>query len=171
MNNDQLNVILNILGVLLGGTALGVILRFMTNRHKLRNEDVADIRDHYAKAVENYAAEIAALRESNRKLEQHFRDMIDDIDKKHAEERKADREAYERDNKMWEERWRRSEEDHDTCKKERSELRAEIEGLKRQMAAQAAERVIALGDVAAKHAPHAAASAPRVKKIVENNGK
>ena len=158
MNPTTVNLILNFLGVILGGGALGVVLAFINKRQQLRNEDEADIRDHYA-------TEVMALREANIKLEEHFRKMIADIEERH-----------ENDRSLWERRWRQSEEDHEQCRKERSAFREEIDGLKQQLKMYSADHVIVLereNDTRppSERAPAAAKSAERVKKIVEENGK
>lgn len=78
MNAGTINIVLNLLGVLLGGGALVGVLRFLNNRQSIRNADEADIRDHYAD-------EVAQLRGQLVILEKHYRDMLASSDKRHAE--------------------------------------------------------------------------------------
>lgn len=55
---SQLNVILNVVTILLGGGALGIILKYKLGSRKLDLEGEEAIRDHYAQEVKRYADEV-----------------------------------------------------------------------------------------------------------------
>lgn len=147
MNAGTLNIILNIVGLLLGGTALGAILHYRLGMRKLTVEDEADQRD-------DYAVELAALRNERRqdredalKIEKHLRDMIELSDTRHAE----------------------CEDSRRAMRVEVDEMHAEIAGLKRQIPEVSADALLKLegNGKPSETAPHAAAAAARVKKITE----
>jgi hypothetical protein len=116
-------------------TALGIgsfliaLLRRDVQVRGLRNTDQADIRDHYAQ-------EVAALRDQLLTMEQHYRNMLEQSDKR-----------------------------HDECEVARSQMRAELDGLKRQMAAASADRLLVLEERTCPSdvAPHSTAAAKRIK--------
>lgn len=57
MTPSTINIILNLLGIVLGGGALVGVLRFLNNRQSIRNADEADVRDHYAEILTGLRAE------------------------------------------------------------------------------------------------------------------
>lgn len=61
MKPEQVNILLNLLGIILGGGALGVVLTHYRGMRTLDNAKEADIRDHYA-------GEVKELRERNVRL-------------------------------------------------------------------------------------------------------
>lgn len=101
---------------------------------RLSNEDEADIRDHYALEVE-------ALRGQLLTLERHYRDMLEQSDRRHAE-----------------------------CEVARVEMRNELEGLKSQIRLASTDRVLRM-EKDPPDAPHARAAAHRVKQIIEDGDK
>lgn len=157
MSAQTINIVINLLGVLLGGGAIGMVLRFMNKRQELHNADVADIRDHYA-------AELAALREKLNSQEEHFQRM----------------------EMHWREMLENSDRRHEECEKTRAELRRELDkmhtelaGLQRQIASYSSDQLLVMEREAdprppSERAPEATAAAGRVKDIVEKkngNGK
>jgi hypothetical protein len=145
MDTQTFNVILNLLGIVLGGGALGVILTHWRGVKGLDQADVADIRSHYA-------AELGAMRdrdekrdEAMRALEKHWREMIKLADERYSE-----------------------------CQREREELRdelaavkRELEGVKAQIRSQATDRVLLMEENCGKPgeiAPHSLAAAKRLKE-------
>lgn len=75
MNASSINIVLNLLGILLGGGALVGVLRFLNARQGLHNADEADIRDHYAQ-------EVGELRKELRQCEEECRGKLDAAEKK-----------------------------------------------------------------------------------------
>jgi hypothetical protein len=145
MDTQTFNVILNLLGIVLGGGALGVILTHWRGVKGLDQADVADIRSHYA-------AELGAMRdrdekrdEAMRALEKHWREMVNLADSRYSE-----------------------------CQREREELRdelaevkRELNGVKAQLRAQATDRVLLMEENCGKPgeiAPHSLAAAKRLKE-------
>lgn len=158
MNAGQLNVILNIVGLLLGGTALGVVLRYRLGMRKLALADEANIRDHYAKEVARYVDKMgaqerrfddkASVQEKHfLDVEKHLREMIATSDKRHEECEFA-----------------RAED-----RRDRSRMQDEIDGLKRQIVRYSAEGVLVLGEH--PPSPMVASAAKRVRKIAEERDK
>lgn len=96
----------------------------------LENANEADIRDHYAE-------EVAALRGQLLSIEKHYREMLEQSDRRHAE-----------------------------CEASRGVMREELEGLKKQFRAASADRVLRMEENPPE-APHSRAAAERVKKITE----
>lgn len=149
-DSGTLNVILNVITVLLGGGALGIILKYRLGTKKLGMDSEEAIRDHYAK-------EVARFQGTMQSMEGHYRRMLEDSDRLH-EECRVDREKL------------RSELTgmHDQIRTHKEE----IEGLKLQLKRYSADKVLLLDSDAKKKAPLAVKSAKRVKKIVndlENN--
>jgi hypothetical protein len=101
---------------------------------RLSNESEADIRDHYAD-------EVGALRTQLLTLERHYREMLEQSDRRHAE-----------------------------CEVARQEIRTELEGLKSQIRLASTDRVLRM-ESDPPPAPHARAAAHRVKKIIEGGDK
>ena len=140
----QVNLALNLLGVLLGGGALGVVLSHFRGMRQLTGQDEADIRGHWA-------AEVKALRERLDASDKRYMDLIRTFD-----------EYREQAN----ERYKQATQYHDDCVAERNELRNEIEGLKAQIRAQATDRVLLMEENCGKPsetAPHSLAAAQRLK--------
>lgn len=98
-------------------TALGIgsfliaLIRRDVQVRGLKNTDTADIRDHYAQ-------EVAALREQLFSMEQHYRQMLQQSDRRHEE-----------------------------CELARTAMRAELEGLKRTMAQNSQSTAQLIGDL------------------------
>lgn len=144
MNAQTLNVVLNLLGILLGGGALGVILTHWRGIRTLDDAKEAGIRGHWAD-------EVRALRERLDSADKRYVDLLERFDQ-HREE--ADR------------RYKQATAYHDQCVAERNELRNELEGVKRQLAAQATDRVLLMEENCGKpgvEAPHSLAAARRLK--------
>lgn len=95
-----INIVLNIITLLLGGTLVGVFLRYRLGLKKLASGDVADIRDHYASEVSALRGKVLSQEEHFRGLEKHWREMLDHSDRRHQE-----------------------------CEEARTVMRAELEGL------------------------------------------
>lgn len=155
----SLNVILNVAGLLLGGTALGVVLRYKLGRQKIAAADEADIRDHYAEELAAVRAERLLDRENWMRLEKHLREALSLSDRRHAE-CEAARQSLRQE--------------LDEMHRDRQKDREEIDGMKIQLKRYSADTLLVLegsGEKPSEVAPHATASAPRVKKITEDNGK
>lgn len=99
---------------------------------RLANEDEENIRDHYAQ-------EVQALRGQLLTIEQHYREMLEQSDRRHAE-----------------------------CEDARTEIRTELEGLRSQIRLASTDRVL-LMEKDPPPAPHARAAAKRVKRIIEGS--
>lgn len=100
-------------------TLVGLWWRRDIQMRKLKNDDEADIRDHYA-------AELVALREKLMDMERHYREMLERSDKRH-EECQRDREDM-------------------RCKM--NEQAMELEGLRRKVAMISQDRFTVLEDPA-----------------------
>ena len=100
--------------------------------------DSANLRGHYAKELDRLQTTIDGLRE---KLNTHER-AAEDMEARYTK------------------RWR-------DCEEESAELRAEVAGLKRQIAKYSADQLTILEQIGCPRtaAPHASASANRVRKI------
>lgn len=142
MNAGALNVILNIAGLLLGGTALGVVLRYKLGMRKLALADEADIRDHYAQEVARYVEKLAAQEKHFLDVEKHLRELIAISDRRHEECEAA-----------------RSED-----RRQRIAMQDEIDGMKRQILRYSAEGVLVMSE---QPSEKVAAAAERVKKITD----
>lgn len=158
VTQEQLNIVLNLAGVVLGGGALGVVLSHFRGMRTLTDAETADIRKHYAAELARAVAEIAALRQ-----------RIDEQDKRYMDFQKEADERQEASNK----RWRQANEYHEQCLAERAEMRQEIEGLKTQLKRYSANALMILEDdpehpKPSSKAPEAVASASRVLKITGN---
>lgn len=147
MNAGTLNIILNLAGLLLGGTALGVILKYRLGMRKLAVGEAGDQRDDYAAELAALRAERRQDREDALKIEKHLRTMIEESDRRHEECEAARREM----------------------RIEMDGMHAEIAGLKRQVPEVSADKLLVLegNGKPSDTAPHAVASAGRVKKIAE----
>lgn len=143
MNAGSLNVILNIAGLLLGGTALGVVLRYKLGVKRLTNENEADIRDHYAAELERLVGKMDAREKHFLDVERHLRELIATSDKRHEECELA-----------------RSED-----RRERAKMQDEIDGMKRQILRYSAEGVLMLSEQPSDAVSRAA---KRVSKIVSD---
>lgn len=142
------NVALNIGGLLLGGTALGVVLRYKLGQQKLAADSEADIRDHYADEVKALREKLNLQEQYFRGLETHLRGLIDESDRRHSECEAARVED----------------------RRERSRMQDEIDGMKAQIRAASTDRVLRM-EKDPPEAPHSRAAAHRVKGIIENGGK
>lgn len=140
MNASTLNIILNLAGLLLGGTALGVILKYRLGAKKLAYADEADIRDHYAAEVERLVEKMDAREKHFLEVEKHLRELIATSDRRHEECELAR---------------------HDD-RRERLRMQDEIDGMKRQILRYSAEGVLTLSEAS----PKVKAAAKRVRKIV-----
>lgn len=89
MTPAHLNMWLNIATLLLGGGALGIILRHRLGWRKLTLDSEGEIRDHYAKEVarltEKLNEQSSAFRKDLVELEQHWRAMLAEAEKRHDE--------------------------------------------------------------------------------------
>jgi predicted nucleic acid-binding Zn-ribbon protein len=163
MDTSTLNVILNVLGIVLGGGALGVILTHWRGVKGLDQADVADIRSHYA-------AELGAMRdrdekrdEAMRALEKHWREMVNLADSRYSE---CQREREELRDELAE-----------VKREHRDELAAvkhELSGLQAQLRAASTDRVLLMEENCPKPsetAPHSLAAAKRLKENGNGNGK
>lgn len=147
LDNGQLNVFLNILTVLLGGGALGIILKYRLGTKKLTLDSEEAIRDHYAKEVSRLATkldeETKAFRATIEGLETHYRTMLTASDQRHEECQK----------------------DRVVLRSEINKMHDEIRGLKRKMLQNSTDAALLLNDEI--EAPHAKAAAPRVRRILK----
>lgn len=149
-NPGTINIVLNLLTLLMGGTLVGVFLRYRLGLKKLASGDVADIRDHYAKEVSALRAKLNDQEGHFRSMEKHWREMLENSDRRHEE-----------------------------CEKARAELRAELEdlhseirGLRDQIRRYSADTLLILEGATGLpsiKAPEAVASAERVKRITEGD--
>ena len=145
MDPSRVNIVLNLLGIALGGGALGVILTHWRGMRTLDDAKEASIRDHYAKEVEQMRARLDAA-------DKRYVDLLEKFDE-HREE--ANR------------RYIQAVEYHDLCVAERTELREAIEGLKAQLRAASTDRVLLMEENCGKpseSAPHSLGAAKRLKE-------
>lgn len=144
MDPQRLNVILNLVGILLGGGALAAVLSHWRGLRALDDAKLVDIRKHYADEIKSLRDRDEKRDQAMRDLEKHWREMIKLADARHQE-----------------------------CVDEREELRdqmnalkVELEGVKAQLRAQATDRVLLLEERCVKpseEAPHSLAAAQRMK--------
>lgn len=152
MDSARLNLFLNVITLILGAGGLGIILKYRLGTKKLDLDSEEAIRDHYAKEVarltEKLESETQGFRATMRDMEEHYRRMLSDSDRRH-EECQRDREAL---------------------RQEVSNMHDEIRGLKRQIARYSADALVILEDrgCPSDAAPHAASSAARVKRKTES---
>lgn len=146
MDANLLNVILNIGGLVLGGTALGVVLRYKLGMRKLALTDEADIRDHYAAEVARLVEKMDRREKHFLEVEKHLRELIATSDRRHEECEAA-----------------RAED-----RREHARMRDEIEGMKRQIIRYSSEGVLVLSEQPSEHVEGAAR---RVRDIVDGNKK
>lgn len=118
-----------------GGGTFVALLRLLLAWRKQSLESEEQIRDHYS-------TEVAALRDQLQKIETHYRRMIADSDDRHE----------------------KCQEDRDLLRERVKHLEDEVSGLRRQIVASSADRVISLSG---SEAPEARASAYRVKNHTE----
>lgn len=148
MDAGSLNIVLNVVTVLLGGTLLGVILRYRLGVRKLALGEESSIRDHYAGEVASMRDELNQQERNFREVETHLRSLLTASDGRHEE-----------------------------CEKARAEMRREIEtlyheiaGMRRQMVRYSAEGVLMLSEQ--EVSPVVRESAERViAKIDKQEGK
>lgn len=127
-------------------TLVGLWWRRDVALRKISSSEAGDLRDLYAKELAAVRAERAQDREEALNVEKHLRDMVNQSDKRH-EECEAARQLM---------------------RKEMDEMHDEIAGLKRQIPAASADKLLVMdGRSPSEIAPHAAASAERVKRITE----
>lgn len=142
MSSGTLSIILNVVTILLGGTLLGVLLRYRLGVKKLVSDETGDIRDHLAGEIKALRGELNLQETNFREVEKHLREMLTVSDKRHAACEQA---REENRNEIM------------GLHREIDAQRNEIEGLKRQIARYSADHMIEVTD-----APHATASAERV---------
>lgn len=148
MDAGSLNVVLNVVTVLLGGTLLGVILRYRLGVRKMALGEESSIRDHYAGEVAALRAELNQQEKNFRDVETHLRGLLNASDKRH-EECEAARAINRR---------------------EIEGLYKEIEGMRRQIVRYSAEGVLMLTEQ--RVSPLVQDAAKRViSKIDEQEGK
>lgn len=128
---------------------LGILAKLMLGKGQLINASEADIRDHYAEELAALRKERADDKAEFARVERHLRDMASESDRRHSECESA-----------------RAED-----RRERSRMQDEIDGLKRQVPELSADKLMRLEGKPSEIAPHAAASAERVKKITEERDK
>ncbi len=128
-------------------TLVGLWWRRDIALRKLASSEAGDLRDSYAAELAAVRAERNLDRENAIKVEKHLRGLIEDGDRRHEECEISRR----------------------NMRKEMDEMHEEIAGLKRQVPIASADQLLIM-EGAAEHAPHAAASAERVKEIGERNG-
>lgn len=115
---------------------------------KLSSTEAGDLRDLYAKELAAVRTERAQDREEALKVEVHLRKMVEMSDKRHEE----------------------CEEARQAMRKEMDEMHNEIAGLKRQIPVASADKLMVLdGRLPSEAAPHAAASAERIKNYAEGD--
>lgn len=144
MDAGTVNAVLNLAGILLGGSALGVLLTHRRGILGLENADVADIRKHYAAELNQMRARDEVRDKAMRDLEKHWREMITLADQRHAE----------------------CVAERDELRDQLNELKSELAGVKEQLRAQATDRVLLLEERCVKpseEAPHSLAAAQRLK--------
>jgi small-conductance mechanosensitive channel len=146
MDAASLNVVLNVVTVLLGGTLLGVILRYRLGVRKMALGEEANIRDHYAGEVAALRAEINQQERNFREVETHLRGLLAASDRRHEECEAARADS----------------------RREIEGLHREIEGMRRQMVRYSAEGVLVLSEQ--KPSALVEEAARRVKGIVEEGG-
>lgn len=112
---------------------------------KISSSEAGDLRDHYAEELGSVRLERVSDREEALKVERHLREMIQLSDRRHEECENARVED----------------------RKERARMQEDIDGLKRQVPEASANMLLVLegNGKPSEVAPHAAASAERVKKI------
>lgn len=145
MEPAQINMVLNVITVLLGGGLLGVILRHRYQMRQLTIGDDGDIRDHYAEEVKRYVDEVKTLRDMIIAQDTRYASLLASYDELHKV----------------------SEQRHRECVSEREELRVELNGLKRQILRYSAEGLIVLegANCPSDKSPHSVAAAERVRDI------
>lgn len=127
-------------------TLVGLFMRRDIALRKLSSTEAGDLRDLYAKELAAVRAERGQDREEALRVEKHLRDMVEMSDKRHEECEIARRDM----------------------RAEMDDMHAEINGLKRQIPAASADKLLVLEGRPSETAPLAAASASRVKTITEN---
>lgn len=137
-----INIVLNIITLLLGGTLVGVFLRYRLGLKKLASGDVADIRDHYAQEVSALRTQVLTHEEHSNRMEKHWRDMLERSDRRH-EECEIARLAM---------------------RSELETLHSEIRGLRDQILRYSSGAVLA---IEAEPSPEVRAAAQRVRQIVD----
>lgn len=137
-----------ILAAIFSGSGLVAILTFVTRWRGMSIDSEAQLRADLAK-------ELGVMRQHMRDLEAHYRSMLEDSDRRH-EECQLDRDKL---------RDRLAESDRRV-----QHLEDEITGLKRQIAQYSANRLTELEGKPSERAPEATKSAPRVRRITEENG-
>lgn len=145
MDASTINVVLNAVTILLGGTLLGVILRYRLGVRKLALGEESNIRDHYAGEVAALRSELNQQERNFRDVENHLRSLLDASDRRHEECERARAES----------------------RQEVSALHREIEGMRRQIVRYSAESVLVLSEQRPSAAVEAAAE--RVKRITESD--
>lgn len=127
---------------------VGLFLRRDIALRKLSSTEAGDLRDLYAKELAAVRAERGQDREEALRVELHLRQMVDQSDRRHEECEISRR----------------------LMRTEMDEMHSEIAGLKRQVPAVSADTLTVLeGRRPSEVAPHAAASAERVRKITEGD--
>jgi hypothetical protein len=145
MDPTRLNLLLNFASVILGGGLVAAILTHSRGLKQLTGAEEADIRGHWA-------SEVKALRERLDAGDKRYMDLLEKFDE-HREQSEL--------------RYQQAVAYHDQCVAERAELRSEMEGLKRQLAAQSTDRVLLMEENCGKpslEAPHSLAAAKRLKE-------
>lgn len=110
--------------------------------------DDADIRDHYAQEVAALRGKLDGQEAHFLSLESHWRTILEASDRRHQE----------------------CEEARQAMRREINAMHEEIAGLKAQIRAASTDRVLRMEEKPPK-APHARASAKRVKNIIEGGDK
>jgi hypothetical protein len=144
MDPSRLNLLLNFASVILGGGLVAALLTHWRGIKQLTGAEESDIRGHWA-------AEVKALR-----------DRLDGADDRYLELLKR----FDEHREQSELRYKQALSYHTECVAERNELRNELEGLKRQIAAQATDRVLVMEENCdnIRNAPHSLAAAKRLKQ-------
>lgn len=129
-------------------TLVGLWWRRDIALRKISQSEAGDLRDSYAEELKAVRAERAQDRKDALGVEKHLREMVDQSDKRHEECEISRR----------------------NMRIEMDEMHAEIAGLKRQVPAVSADKLLMM-EGASELAPHAAASAERVRDITGNGDK
>lgn len=142
MDPAQINMILNLIAVVLGGGAMAAVLGYKTKMRSLALAAEEEIRKHFAD-------EVKSLRGQLQGMEKHYREMLEASDKRHEE----------------------CQLDRDRMRDRVKELENHVTGLEAQIRQLSTNAVLEIrGNPTGKEGPEAVDSAPRVQKIINENG-
>jgi chromosome segregation ATPase len=134
-------------------TLVGLFFRRDVALRKISSSEAGDLRDHYAEELKALREKLNSQEQHFTSMEKHWREMLEASDHRHEECEKA----------------------RQAMRRELSDMHDEIAGLKRQISITSANKLIELEGNGAPRpsevAPHATASAARVKDIAKNGDK